>query len=235
MSKNWKKNNNQPKAGKWPHSGLISQVFQAFEEVFDQAFANASDEILVKLKELVKDHLAFQSKLEAATLSTRTLDNCIYLIIQKHLSTLTEIHLEVGIWGLKKMEQNYYADCFDLVNLCHKCQKTLTDSYKVIRNLSFKDTRSNQDSVNKHLNGLRSRFGEDYKKQWEKDKSAPKVSEYIGHLINMIRRDIIPFISPSSERELVEKMSELLNMAGSLKYLESKTKTWYARTNLALI
>ena len=232
MSKNWKKNNNQPKASKWPHSGLIGQVF---EEVFDQAFTNASDEILVKLRELVKDQIAFQSELEAVTLSTRTLDNCIYLIIQKHLSTLTEIHLEVGIWGLKKMEQNYYADCFDLVNLCHKLQKTLTDSYKVIRNLSFKDTRSSQDSVNKHLDGLRSRFSEDYKKQWEKDKSAPKVSEYIGHLINMIRRDIIPFISPSSERELVEKMSELLNMAGSLKYLESKTKTWYARTNLALI
>ena len=232
MSKNWKKNNNQPKASKWPHSGLIGQVF---EEVFDQAFTNASDEILVKLRELVKDQIAFQSELEAVTLSTRTLDNCIYLIIQKHLSTLTEIHLEVGIWGLKKMEQNYYADCFDLVNLCHKLQKTLTDSYKVIRNLSFKDTRSNQDSVNKHLNGLRSRFGEDYKKQWEKDKSTPKVSEYIGHLMNMIIRDVSPFISPDSESKLAEKMSKLLNMAKRLKYLESKTETWYTRTALALI
>lgn len=235
MSKNWKKKNNQPKASKWPHSGSINQVF---EEVFDQAFENASDEILVKLKELVKDQLALQSKLDAVILSARILDNCIYLIIEKHLSTITKIHLKAGVWSLKKMEQDYYADYFDLVNLCHELQKNLTDSYMVIRNLSFKDTRSNQDSVNKHLDSLRSRFSEDYRKQWEKDKSAPKVSEYIGHLINMIRRDIITFISPGSEMELTEKMSKLLNIARHLKYLESKTETWYAQTtqcNLALI
>lgn len=226
MAKDW--NKNKPKAGKYAHSGILNKVF---EKAFDEAF--------LELEDLASDQIKLQEKIDKSYKDSQDLDNCLYLILEKQLSTITKLHLKIGIKELKRMKKDFYAEYFALANLCLDLQVELNKTYEIINKVELKKDDQgkpafpyvSQESISADLKSFLQSFGTNYKEDWQKNNSIPIISRYINALFNLANEQVRPFLADTSLVKLNASLDKIRALLPDIKDIESKLKLQYAANN----
>lgn len=228
MGKDWNKNNNKPKAGKYAHSGLLNKVF---EQAFDEAF--------LELEDLASDQIKLQEKINKSYKDSQDLDNCLYLILEKQLSTITKLHLKIGIKELKRMKKDFYAEYFALANLCLALQVELNKTYEIINKVELKKDAQgkpvfpyvSQESISADLKSFLQSFGTNYKEDWQKNNSMPIISKYINELFKLADKQVRPFLDDTSLVKLNASLDKIRALLPDIKDIEIRLNLQYSANN----